>query len=38
VGILLGVFSVVMSAVIYAGGFAEQKRANADYLKSAPKG
>jgi len=29
-GILLGVFSLLMSAFIVWGGFAEEKRANAD--------
>jgi hypothetical protein len=28
VGILLGVFSAIAAAVIYWGGFAEEKRAN----------
>jgi len=37
-GILLGIFSVIMSVVIYWGGFAEQKRANADYAKLPPQG
>jgi hypothetical protein len=36
-GVLLGVFAAIMSAVIYAGGFAEQKRANEDYAKTAPR-
>jgi hypothetical protein len=36
-GILLGVFAVIMSIVIYLGGFAEQKRANEDYAKAAPR-
>jgi hypothetical protein len=29
VGILLGVFSAVAAAIIYWGGFVEEKRANA---------
>jgi hypothetical protein len=29
VGILLGIFSGIAAAVIYWGGFAEEKRANA---------
>jgi hypothetical protein len=37
IGVLLGVFAAIMSVVIYWGGFAEQKRANADYLKATPK-
>jgi len=37
VGVLLGVFAAIMAIVIYIGGFAEQKRANADYAKLASK-
>jgi hypothetical protein len=29
-GILLGIFSLLMSAFIYWGGFVEEKRANAN--------
>jgi hypothetical protein len=36
-GILLGIFSAIMSVVIYWGGFAEQKRANAEYAELPPK-